>query len=104
MLFNEEQVEAAAHTNIAEYCQARGIPLVHESGDTYHHAIHDSLKITGFRWKRHSTKDEGGGIYKGNAIHFVQEYEGLSFRDAVISLLAFTKSPLLEDKIGRAHV
>jgi hypothetical protein len=97
MIFTDEQIQAAAHTEIPQYCKERGLPLVRERGDTYRYAAH-VLEIKGSTWERAGNRQEGEERVSGNAIQFVREYEGLSFRDAVISLLAFTKSPLLEDK------
>jgi hypothetical protein len=101
MAFTETEkkaIQEAAHVNIVEYCVAVGIPLVPFSGDTYRHAEFDSLKITGWEWKRHSGRHNGYmGYTKGNAIHFVREYEKLGYWEAVMKLLEVSKSPLLSE-------
>ncbi len=98
MRFTDEQVQAAASVDLIGYCAAVGIPLVEHSGDTYRHAEYDSLKVTGCMWIRYSGRDNGfKGFTEGNAIHFVQEYEKLSFRDAVLKLLEVARSPLMPE-------
>lgn len=98
MKLSNEQIKAAAETDIVAYCTAAGIPVVQFSGDTYMHAEYDSLKITGFLWVRHSGKtNRAGGYTGGNAIHFVEEYEEVSFQVAVLRLLEASKSPLMPD-------
>lgn len=98
MRFTDEQIHAAAGVDLVQYCAAVGIPLVQHSGDTWRHAEYDSLKITGNLWKRHSGRTNGKkGFTQGNAIHFVQEYEGLEFQTAVLKLLEMIKSPLLPE-------
>jgi len=98
MRFTDEQIHAAAGVDLVQYCTVVGIPLVQHSGDTWRHAEYDSLKITGNLWKRYSGRTNGKkGFTKGNAIHFVQEYEGLEFQTAVLKLLEVSKSPLLPE-------
>lgn len=98
MRFTDEQIQAAAQVDLVQYCAEVGIPLVPFSGDTYRHADFDSLKVTGYTWVRHSGRSNGvKGFTKGNAIHFVQEYEGLEFRDAVLKLLAVSRSPMMPE-------
>ena len=98
MKLTNEQIKAAAETDIVAYCTAAGIPVVRFSGDTYMHAEYDSLKITGFLWVRHSGKtNRPGGHTGGNAIQFVEEYEEVSFQVAVLRLLEASKSPLMPD-------
>ncbi len=98
MRFTDEQIHAAAGVDLVEYCAAVGIPLVQHSGDTWRHAEYDSLKITGNLWKRYSGKTNGKkGFTQGNAIHLVQEYEGLEFQEAVLKLLEVSKSPLMPE-------
>jgi hypothetical protein len=98
MRFTNEQIHAAAGVDLVQYCAAVGISLVQHSGDTYRHAEYDSLKITGNLWKRYSGRTNGKkGFTKGNAIHFVQEYEGLEFQVAVLKLLEVSKSPLMPE-------
>jgi hypothetical protein len=98
MRFSEEQIRAASGVDLVQYCADVGIPLVQHSGDTWRHAEYDSLKITGNLWKRHSGRTNGKkGFTQGNAIHFVQEYEGLEFQAAVLKLLEVSQSPLLSD-------
>jgi hypothetical protein len=98
MRFTNEQIRAAAGVDLVQYCAAVGIPLVQHSGDTWRHAEYDSLKITGNLWKRHSGRTNGKkGFAQGNAIHFVQEYEGLEFQEAVLKLLELSQSSLLPE-------
>jgi len=98
MRLTDEQIQAAAGVDLIAYCNAIGIPIVPSSGDTYQHAEYDSLKITGNKWIRFSGRSNGvKGYTKGNSIHFVQEYEGLSFRTAVLKLLEVSRSPLLPE-------
>lgn len=98
MRFTDEQIHAAAGVDLVQYCTVVGIPVVQHSGDTWRHAEYDSLKITGNLWKRYSGRTNGKkGFTKGNAIHFVQEYEGLEFQTAVLKLLEVSKFPLLPE-------
>jgi hypothetical protein len=98
MRLTDEQIKAATSVDLVDYCNAVGIPIVLSSGDTYQHAEYDSLKITGNKWIRFSGRSNGvKGYTKGNPIHFVQEYEGLSFQAAVLKLLEVSRSPLLPE-------
>lgn len=98
MRFSEEQIRAAAGVDLVQYCAVVGIPLVQHSGNTWRHAEYDSLKITGNLWKRHSGRTNGKkGFTQGNAIHFVQEYEGMEFQEAVLKLLELSQSPLMPE-------
>ncbi len=98
MKLTDEQINAAAEVNLIDYCAARGIPLVHHNGETYRHEEYDSLKITGNKWRRFSDKTATGQYTRGNAVHFLMEYEGRTFREAVQLLLEFIDSPLAEPR------
>lgn len=89
-------VETAAAFPIEEYCRRVGIPVV-RCGRGWRHAEYDSLKIQGSLWKRWSGKTGAFGRYaQGSAIQFVQEAEGVGFRDAVVRLVEMADPGLLQ--------
>jgi hypothetical protein len=97
---SDEQHRAACDVSLIDYCNHIGLQTAHFSGDTHMIVDMDSLKIWdgGKRWKRHSERTGQLGKYTGGStINFVQEYEGLDYREAVFTLLHFSNSPLLPE-------
>lgn len=85
--FTERQMEDAKATNLEDYLRHQGERLVRSGGEyrwVYRDGAgeHDSVTIRGNRWYDHK-RDMGG-----DSIGFLQEFEGLSFREAVVSLLS----------------
>lgn len=80
MKFTKEQIDRADRTDLLPYLTAKGHQLIRE-GSQYRMAEHDSICIKGNKWYRFS---ENRG---GKAISFLTEIEGLSFPEAVKTLL-----------------
>ena len=84
--FTEAQVEQAKRTDLEYLLRARGEKLV-PSGAEYRWVYrdgageHDSITIRGNSWFDHKRE------FGGDAIGFLQEFDGLSFRGAVAKLL-----------------
>jgi len=84
--FTEAQVEQAKRTDLEYLLRARGEKLV-PSGAEYRWVYrdgageHDSITIRDNRWFDHRR------LIGGDAIGFLQEFDGLSFRGAVAKLL-----------------
>lgn len=78
--FTQEQIQRANSVDIASMLIRNGEQLK-RVGQEYRWMRHDSVTIRGNVWFRHSQKIGGG------TIKFLQEFEGLSFREAVSALL-----------------
>lgn len=78
--FTEEQIQRANSVDIVSMLRQKGEHLK-RVGREYRWMRHDSVTIRGNLWFRHS-QEIGGG-----AIKFLQEFEGMSFREAVSTLL-----------------
>lgn len=85
----QAEIDKAAHKDIKEFLEGIG-EKVKPSGTEWFWEKHDSVKIRGHVWYRHS------GSYGGTAIDFLQEFYDLHFYDAVCTLL--------NGKIGLAAV
>ena len=84
--FTDQQIEDANRIDLVAYLRARGEKVVPEGSQhrwIYRDATgeHDSVAVRGNRWYDH--RQQKGGA----AVLFVQEYIGLSFREAVVHLL-----------------
>ena len=75
-----EQLLAARQADLAAYLIARGEPLQPSGPSRYKHRDHNSLVITGNAYYWNSRQEHG------NAIDFLQNFYGLSFREAVEEL------------------
>ena len=90
--FTEEQKQTANSVELAEFLSARGEKL-ERAGREYKliytdgSGKHDSITMSGNRWFDHKNQTGGG------AIKFMQYYYGMSFADAVQSLLGYTVTP-----------
>ena len=80
MKYTKEQIERADATDLFPYLTAKGYQVIRE-GSQYRLAEHDSICIRGNKWYRFS---ENRG---GKAISFLTEIDGLSFPEAVRTLL-----------------
>lgn len=78
--FTEEELYQAHHKDIKTYLESIGEKVLH-SGTEYMWKSHDSVKIRGHVWYRHSTGE------KGTAVNFLMTFFNFSFQDAVITLL-----------------
>lgn len=93
-------VDTAANVPVEMMASRLGMDLV-RCGSGLRHREFDSLKISGNLWKRWSGKTGILGKYvQGTTIQLVQEYAGLSFREAVQSILE-TADPRLADSMNR---
>ena len=90
--FKEEQKQAANNVELAEFLLMRGehleragreYKLIYTDGS----GRHDSITMSGSTWYDHKNQTGGG------AIRFMQYYYGMSFVDAVQSLLGYTVEP-----------
>lgn len=90
--FTEEQKQTANNVELAEYLRMRGEKL-ERAGREYKliytdgSGRHDSITMSGSTWYDHKNQTGGG------AIRFMQYYYGMSFADAVQSLLGYTVEP-----------
>ena len=80
MKYTKEQIERADATDLFPYLTAKGYQVIRE-GSQYRLAEHDSICIRGNKWYRFS-ENKGG-----KAISFLTEIDGLSFPEAVRTLL-----------------
>ena len=84
--FTERQLDDAKNTDLAAFLRSRGEKLV-RSGSEYRWVYrdgageHDSISIRGNRWFDHKRQ------IGGDAIGFLQEFDGMTFREAVAALL-----------------
>lgn len=78
--FTDDELYKAHHTDIKGYLESIGEKVL-RSGTEYMWEKHDSVKIRGHVWYRHSTGD------KGTAVNFLMEFFDFTFQDAVITLL-----------------
>lgn len=90
--FTEEQKQTANNIEIAEFlrshgekleCAGREYKLIYTDGG----GKHDSITMSGNRWFDHKAQTGGG------AIKFMEYFYGMSFADAVQSLLGYTVEP-----------
>lgn len=90
--FTEEQKQTANNVELAEFLRMRGekleragreFKLIYTDGG----GKHDSITMSGNRWFDHKAQTGGG------AIKFMQYFYGMSFADAVQSLLGYTVEP-----------
>ena len=87
--FTEEQKQTANNIELAEFLRSRGEKL-ERTGREYKLIYtdgggkHDSITMSGNRWFDHKAQTGGG------AIKFMQYFYGMSFADAVQSLLGYT--------------
>jgi len=79
--YTQEQIQKAASMNIAEFLQQQGQTLKQHGNEYEWKAEGQSVSINGSKYFNHY---QGKG---GNAIHFVEEYLGLGFQDAVAYIL-----------------
>lgn len=85
-LYSEEQIERAKNINLVDYLMYRGETLK-RAGSEYKYIYidssgeHDSVTVRNNKWYDH--KNQRGG----DTIGFLQEFMGLSFREAVEQLL-----------------
>ena len=84
--FTSAQLDQAKRTNLEHLLRSRGEELERSGGEyrwvTYDGAgKHDSITIRGSSWFDHRR------LIGGDAIRFLQEFDGLSFRGAVAKLL-----------------
>ena len=90
--FTEEQKQTANNVELAEFLHMRGEKL-ERAGREYKLIYtdgggkHDSITMSGNRWFDHKAQTGGG------AIKFMQYFYGMSFADAVQSLLGYTLEP-----------
>ena len=90
--FTEEQKQTANNVELAEFLRMRGETL-ERAGREYKLIYtdgggkHDSITISGNRWFDHKAQTGGG------AIRFMEYFYGMSFADAVQSLLGYTVEP-----------
>lgn len=82
----KELIAQAASADIAAYLTAKGATLKPEGQGSYRLPGHGGLIITQNMFNWNSRKGEGTGKEFGNAIHFLQAYYGMGFRDAVFEL------------------
>lgn len=78
--FTDEELYQAHHKDIKEYLESIGEKVLH-SGTEYMWEAHDSVKIRGHIWYRHSTGESG------TAVNFLMTFFDFSFQEAVITLL-----------------
>jgi len=84
--FSERQFDDAKNTDLFAFLRSRGEKLV-RSGSEYRLVYrdgageHDSVSIRGNRWFDHKRQ------LGGDAIGFLQEFDGMTFREAVAALL-----------------
>ena len=84
--YTQEQIAQANNTNLEEYLTARGEKL-QRAGQEFRYIYrdaageHDSVSVRGNRWYDH--KNQVGGY----PIQFLQEFFGLTFREAMRELL-----------------
>ena len=85
-LYTQEQIEQANNINLEEYLLRRGEKLKRTGKESRFYyrdsgGEHDSISVSGNRWYDH--KNQTGGY----PVKFMQEFYGLSFREAVRELL-----------------
>ena len=94
--FTEEQKQTANNVELAEFLRMRGekleragreYKLIYTDGEGKHDGKHDSITMSGNRWFDHKAQTGGG------AIKFMEYFYGMSFADAVQSLLGYTVEP-----------
>ena len=91
--FTEEQKQQANNTDLVSFLQARGEKLK-RAGREYkliyadETGQHDSITISGSTWFDHKAQ-EGGG-----AVKFMQRFYGMSFPEAVQTLLGYSVEPI----------
>lgn len=78
--FTDDELYRAHHYDIKTYLESIGETVL-KSGTEYMWEKHDSVKIRGHVWYRHSTGD------KGTAVNFLTNFFGFTFQEAVITLL-----------------
>lgn len=78
--FTPEELYQAKHASIKDFLEGIGEKVL-KSGTEYMWEKHDSVKIRGHVFYRHSTGQ------KGDAIEFLTEFFDFNFQDAVITLL-----------------
>lgn len=79
MPYSGEQIRMARRADLVGYLQSRGFELKRE-GEDYRLPGHGGLIVRGNRWYHHSA---GRG---GNAVDFLVEFMGFSFRQAIMEL------------------
>ena len=90
--FTEEQKQTANNIELADFLRIRGEKL-ERAGREYKLIYtdgggkHDSITMSGNRWFDHKAQTGGG------AIKFMEYFYGMSFADAVQSLLGYTVEP-----------
>lgn len=90
--FTEEQKQTANNVELAELLRMRGEKL-ERAGREYKliytdgSGKHDSITVSGNRWFDHKAQTGGG------TIRFMEYFYGMSFADAVQSLLGYTVEP-----------
>ena len=90
--FTEEQKQTANNVELAEFLRMRGEKLERPGREykliyTDGGGKHDSITISDNRWFDHKAQTGGG------AIKFMEYFYGMSFADAVQSLLGYTVEP-----------
>ena len=81
-LFTEEQIKTAKSIDLLAYLQTYEPDNLRKVGKEYCLAEHDSLKISNGKWFWHS---RGFGGY--SAYHFLVKVRGMTFKDAIQTLL-----------------
>ena len=85
--FTDRQIDDAKNTDLAVFLRRRGETLVRSGGEyrlVYRDGSgeHDSITIRGNRWFDHKRQ------IGGDAIGFLQEFDGMEFRKAVATLIS----------------
>lgn len=75
-----EEIDQAFHTDIVSFLKSHGEEVKH-SGTEWYWVKHDSVKIRGHLWYRHSVQ------FGGSAIAFLQVFYNMHFVSAVQTLL-----------------
>ena len=76
MHYTQAQIDRANAVSLEDFLRSQGEQLI-KSGREYRWKAHDSLTVRGNKWFRHS-QSKGGG-----PVHFVMEFFGKSFTEAV---------------------
>ncbi len=90
-LYTKEQIMAADSMDLAAFLESRGYALSRE-GRQHHLKEHDSLYIKGNQWYWFSQRKGG------KAISFLTEYEGMTFTEAMRTLLGEEPAEALDKR------
>ena len=78
--YTKEQIAQADNVDLVSYLESRGYALTRQ-GSQYRLKEHDSLYVKGNQWYWHS-QHKGG-----KTLDFLIDYEGMSFLDAMRTLI-----------------